>query len=774
MRNLSDINSWKQNFGLLPIHINPINQDNKFLMLNGGGGDFCLQTSDINENIDSYYEFAWSTNTKNFVKINQNSVEIYNWLDKKPEEIKKNIIETDTNKFYNYLLSKSYNTASDVVPFVLDIFRKLRNVTFQSEKPSDALNLLFKLLISLEEDFSNIDYNKWGIADITPPHQFDYFVDLIKKGVKSINPNLDLILRHSAGKLFQEAHREVIYFNPQRDLFGGISSKLITKEDAYSSVHYTPQYLARTIVENSLKNLDITKNILKIFDPACGSSEFLIESLKQLKNLGYNGKIIINGWDTSESAVYTSNFLLQYEKRTQWSNNNLDFEIKLVNDSLQEEWENDYDLILMNPPFVSWELLKDKEKRDAIITALGTSFYKGRPNQASAFFYKSIFSLKSDGVIGCILPSSILTSDSYGKLRDEIKEISQINIVAKLGNFIFEDALTDVSFFIGTKKESREVPKILWSKNDKGIVHEALRDLRKMESNNQLSIDEKNYSIYSPYTFPIIADSWKIISMEENKFIKDLEIFLSSGQLSNISDIFKINQGALVGIKNIFKIQQKDYLKLPKKEQNYFRPVITNDSIKCGKISIVEYLWYPYDKDGIIIKNKDELNSISFAVNNLIPNKDVLKRRKGINEWWGLTRPRNWQFQKESRLYSNRFGNSDSFGFDNIGNCVIEEGNAFIPRRVFKENDYYFYLSCFSSNTFDKLLSIFSKQIMSGFDLGQIQIKNIPVPNIHLTSVSKSDAYVKLVELGKELEKGNSFVKQVIDDVLKNYFYPRS
>jgi hypothetical protein len=193
-------------------------------MLNGGGGDFCLQISDINENIDTYYEFAWSTNTKNFVKINPDFVKIYNWIEKKPEEIKKYIIETDTNKFYNYLLSKSYNTSSDIVPFVLDIFRKLRNVTFQSEKPSDALNLLFKLLISLEEDFLNIDYDKWGIENITPPAQFEYFVDLIKNGVKSINPNLDLILRHSAGKLFQEAHREVIFFNPQRHLFGGISS----------------------------------------------------------------------------------------------------------------------------------------------------------------------------------------------------------------------------------------------------------------------------------------------------------------------------------------------------------------------------------------------------------------------------------------------------------------------------------------------------------------------------------------------------------------------
>ena len=232
----------------------------------------------------------------------------------------------------------------------------------------------------------------------------------------------------------------------------------------------------------------------------------------------------------------------------------------------------------------------------------------------------------------------------------------------------------------------------------------------------------------------------------------------------------------MVGVKNIFKIKREDYLELPKVEHNHFRPVITNDSIKCGKISLTEYLWYPYDENGLTITNEDELSSIPFANDHLIPKKEILKNRKGIKAWWGLTRPRNWQFEKDSRLYSNRFGNSDSFGFDKTGKCVIEEGNAFIPKRTFNESDYFFYLSCFSSNLFNLLLSIYSKQLAGGYwyDLGAKNIKNIPIPNIHLTSISESNAYAKLVELGKELEKGNSFVKQVIDDVLKNYFYPRS
>ena len=775
MNNLSDINSWKQNFGLLPILLNPNFKDNRFLMLNGGIGDFCLQTKNLIEDPNNYFDISWSTNTKNFVVIDNHNVKISNWFDKKIEEIPLIKIESNSDKFYKYLISKSYKTESDVVPFILDIFRKLRNVTYEKGKSTDALNLLFQLLVSIQEDYSSIDYTKWGIEKVELPSQFDYFVDLIKQGVKSIHPNLDLILRHSSGPLFQEAHREVIYFNPQRDLFGGASSDLTTKNDAYSSIHYTPQYLARTIVENSLKQLDLSKPILKIFDPSCGSSEFLIEALKQLKNAGFAGKVKVIGWDTSESAVNTSKFLLQYEKRTQWNNSDLEFEIKLVNDSLTQQWDNDYDLILMNPPFISWELLKNKDSRDAILKILGSSFKSGRPNQASAFFYQASKSLGNEGVIGCVLPSSIFTFDSYSSLRNEIQAELNINIVAKLGNFVFEDALTDVSFFIGKKPKTHDFSKLIWCKNEKGTVQDALRELRKMNANNQQSVEEKNFSIYSPSEFPNIKNSWKVISLNENKFLKDLDRFVIAEKLSPISEIFNINQGALLGIKNIFKISIEQFEKLPKNEHKFFRPVITNNSIKKGELIISEYVWFPYNKNGLVVKAETELEDITFAKEVLIPNKKVLQNRKGISEWWSLTRPRNWQFEKEIRLYSNRFGNTNSFALDINGNCVVEEGNAFLPKKYFEIEDYYFYLSCFTSKTFETLLSIYSKQLAGGnwYDLGKVQIKNIPIPNINSPLIKNSLAYIKLVELGKELEKGNLYAKEVIDDVLNNYFYPK-
>lgn len=133
MNNLGDINIWESNFGLLPMKLNPLNQEDKFIMLNGGQGDFCLKTSGKdNENPSTIYGESWSTNTKNFLFINENSVEVINWFEGKTETISNKKIEFNLGQFYKYLSSKSHKTQNDVVPFILDIFRQLRNITFEN------------------------------------------------------------------------------------------------------------------------------------------------------------------------------------------------------------------------------------------------------------------------------------------------------------------------------------------------------------------------------------------------------------------------------------------------------------------------------------------------------------------------------------------------------------------------------------------------------------------------------------------------------------------
>jgi hypothetical protein len=775
MKNINDIITWKQTFGLLPIHLIPTQRDeNCYIMLNGGNGDFCLKTINEGRSPESYHALAWSSNTKNFVVIDEENVNIYNWKKDKTETIHKTKVEDNFGKFYKYLISNSYKSDNDIVPFVIDIFKQFRNITQERTGAVEALNLLFVLIAGIEEDLNAFDFDKWGLSKIEIPRNFEQYRDKLNRGFSNITPKLELILRHSSGVLFQEAQKEVLTFDRQLDLWGAHSNKIESQKSLYSSIHYTPPYLARTIVENALSKLTGGKQTLRLFDPACGSSEFFIEALKQLNENGYTGSVEITGWDSSETAINTSKFLLTYEKRTIWKER-LTFDVKLVNDSLLEEWRNDYDIILMNPPFVSWEQL-DKESREAVKGVLKLNII-GKPNQASAFFYKAVQSLNDEGIIGCIVPSSLLTLDAYQKLRSEVIDLINIDLIGKLGNFVFEDALTDVSLIIGHKTTSKSVPYVLWTKNEKGVAQDALRDLRKMHFSESHKVNEKDYSIYQPMTFPITKENWKPISLSETELFKTIERFVFEKKLVRIQDVFSVQQGIRTGNNAIFKIPLAEYNGLPETEQKYFRPVVDNEAIKNGLIRKENYIWFPYNEQGLVIRTEEQLGKLAnfFYTSNLYPNKEILENRVGVSEWWGLTRPRNWQFSKVEKLISTEFGKSDSFAFDKMGEFAVERGSAWIPRKEFKDkNFFYFYLALFSNPFFDKLLSIYSKQLLSGWDLGKKHTRDIPIPNVQSLDVLNSPAFIKLVEIGKELSEGHFHLISMFEDIIIQYYYPQN
>jgi hypothetical protein len=349
-------------------------------------------------------------------------------------------------------------------------------------------------------------------------------------------------------------------------------------------------------------------------------------------------------------------------------------------------------------------------------------------------------------------------------------------LIGKLGNFIFEDALTDVSIFIGHKPKGNNIPFVLWARNEKGVAQNALRDLRKMHYINSFKVEEKDYSIYQPISFPIAKENWKPISFKENELFKTIERFVFEKKLTRVQDIFNVQQGIRTGNNVAFKISEEEHNNLPSKEKLFFRPVLDNESVKNGQILNKNFVWYPYNINGILIKSEDELieKTPDFFNHKLINFKEQLsaRARKDISNWWHLSEYRTWLTRKEPRLVSTEFGKSDSFAFDKDGLFAVERGNAWLPLKEFKIEYYYFYLAIFSSPFFDRLLSIYSKQLLSGWDLGKKYTKDIPIPNLYNLEVRNSPAFDQLVEIGKQLSEGSFHIKAILDDILIKYFYP--
>ena len=105
---------------------------------------------------------------------------------------------------------------------------------------------------------------------------------------------------------------------------------------------------------------------------------------------------------------------------------------------------------------------------------------------------------------------------------------------------------------------------------------------------------------------------------------------------------------------------------------------------------------------------------------------------------------------------------------------MIERGNGWIAKKDFTPDDYYFYLSFFSSTFFDKLLSIYSKQLSGSnnyYDLGNKFIKDIPIPNVMNQNIRESSAYILLKNIGEELSLNKPYSSSILDNTIETYFY---
>ena len=156
----------------------------------------------------------------------------------------------------------------------------------------------------------------------------------------------------------------------------------------------TPDFVSQYLCEEMmLLNPDGTK----VLDPAVGKGELS----KSFLDCGKN----VEGYDIIDCA--------SRHKKIKF--NNTDF----IREYLQHKerlCNNDYDYIIMNPPYNCHEhsyIVTHKDKLQA-------SFHTGIYNMF-AMFLEAVIEIAKDGcLIGCIVPDSLLFISAYAKLREKI------------------------------------------------------------------------------------------------------------------------------------------------------------------------------------------------------------------------------------------------------------------------------------------------------------------------------------------------------------------
>lgn len=734
------------------------------VLLDGGLGSFAISVTEepLWRSRDPA-EWAWSSNLPHHVTVTEKVVAVNRWDAAKAEEFSRQSVESQAESFYAYLAADRVRSTQGVVDHALRMFRNVRSLVSSAGMPDNrSVDVFLAFLDSLiAKDRggheSLVDDAGAQLLRSLPPRAVNALVEDAesRNSFQSLRLRPSLAVRHAGSDIFQEAHFELIRVPSEQDMFGYIgpaSAKPISRGGA----HFTPPALARIVTEQTLSEVhNLTKRpVLTILDPACGSGAFLQEAVRTLRRLGYSGRLRIVGRDISDAATSMAKFVVGHAL-ADWRRIGDTVDIKTA-DSLEDSLP-EADVVLMNPPFVSWSSLTSKQRSQ--MKAILQNRLQGRGDLSMAFVTRALELVKEGGAIGTLLPSSLLALRAAEQWRTDLLERSDLRLLASLGDYgLFAHALVQVAAAVFAKPERSETrrgkTKALVSTNSADATGNALRMLRKSQGMEDSFSSDGSWRIFSIPTSDLSKrPAWLLTSPKTDAALTRL---FASGAV-RLDEMFEVRQGIRTGDNKAFLLDEGAVKDLPPRERRYFRRAAMNDSIGDGRVQETYWVFYPYGEPGIALKDEETLRKAvpTYLERHLEPRRRLLEKRSSIQtglHWWDLSRSRvSWALDQRPRLISKYFGRPGGFALDLKAELVVVQGFAWIPKWIEQSDDeetialltdsLCAYAALMNSNPFEKMLALHSPHVAGGqYDLSPRYTINIPVPN--------------LVELGRNQRAG--------------------
>jgi type I restriction enzyme M protein len=427
------------------------------------------------------------------------------------------------------------------------------------------------------------EYEKYSWGNIFNPRiGGNEMITLYGEGIvkMNLNPNIPQLFRDifknaylpyrdpETLKLFLKGINEFHYSHSEKlgDAFEYLLSVLGSQGDA--GQFRTPRHIIDFIVE-----LIQPKKNERVLDPACGTSGFLISSYKHIlrnntkKNLGdlitpdERNKLVenISGYDISPDMVrlslvnlYLHNFsnpkIYEYDSLTS-----------------EDRWNEYFDVILANPPFMSPKGGIKPHKRFSI-----------QSNRAEVLFVDYIMEhLTPKGRSGIVVPEGIIfqSGTAYKSLRKSLVEKYLVGVISLPSGVFQPYSGVKTSILILDKELSQKTDKIFFGKVDNdGFDLGAQR--REIEKNDLPIITKEITEYLEGLRKGKVVESEKLTYVPKEQILGSTDIGLSYDRYS-INKIIN-SSFPIVDIESVY-----DILPIPKK-------IKSSDFIPKGKYPIID------------------------------------------------------------------------------------------------------------------------------------------------------------------------------------------
>ncbi|MCK5029616.1 MAG: N-6 DNA methylase [Bacteroidales bacterium] len=296
----------------------------------------------------------------------------------------------------------------------------------------------------------------------------------VSKDQKAVN-GYSTVFKKVLGKFKDYGKLEHIDYDFKSQLFESFLKESISKKNW--GQFFTPLKVVRAIVEMAKDDIKVGA---KICDPACGVGKFLLEPVitkldqfYEIKKGKLIPKITIHGYDKGfdkdeqKTIILAKANMLIYFSDLIKDNSGITTEFsKLFNNSfllktnsilgtLSEPVENEYDLIVTNPPYVSSgsSNLKEEIKKDGDLV----NYYKINALGVEGLFMEWIIrALKPNGKAFVVVPDGIFDRRDDKNLRKFIVDECFIDGIISLPLNTFFTTQKKTYILVLTKKANKE------------------------------------------------------------------------------------------------------------------------------------------------------------------------------------------------------------------------------------------------------------------------------------------------------------------------------